>query len=310
MVIDQTSKPMPWKPMWAEGKVRVYRSWCAVVGFAFGNWTIGFGFDVAPAQFGISLGPLNLGFERAEPLPDNYDDLPDWNRILRRVVIEKLKLELRFELDFNSWLFGYAMADTHDHGIYFGPFNLQIEYDKLYDQPLGNEEPLHLVHRAFLKWRRSVSSRLAIRVRTRGYLMPHILLSFDGINPAIGAMLTCQELSVFVDWQGQHWDSLLSLDVWPRRCAGGYVCECCKLEGRAVFPNLEALWRDHLFEPFLAWVNEELAAADTVALYGSPAVGYTNAKLISRDDPQQAKPDISIPVRVPGGNGNLRSGSV
>src|ERR1700730_12544730 len=100
---------MPWRPMWVESKARVYRSWFAVVGFGLGSWTIGFGFDVAPTSFGISLGPLYLGFEREEPPPDSYDDLPDWSYMLRRVVIQKLKLELRLEVAFNSWSFGYAM---------------------------------------------------------------------------------------------------------------------------------------------------------------------------------------------------------
>jgi hypothetical protein len=33
------------------------------------------------------------------------------------------------------WRVGYAMADVHDHGIYLGPSNFQIEYDKLFDEP-------------------------------------------------------------------------------------------------------------------------------------------------------------------------------
>jgi hypothetical protein len=199
----------------------------------------------------------------------------------------------------NIWLLGYSMADSHDHGLYLGPLNIQIEYDKFYDQPLGNEGPLYLVHQAFLSWRRSAASRLAIPVRTRGYLMQHILLTVDGINPAINAFLTSNELKVVVDWDGQNWDTLLSLDVTPLRSAGGYICECCEPERRTVFPTLESLLRDHLFEPFLAWVNGELAVADTIGLYGSPADGYTQAKLLPTEtEPRGISPNISVPVRA------------
>jgi hypothetical protein len=198
----------------------------------------------------------------------------------------------------NIWLLGYSMADSHDHGLYLGPLNIQIEYDKFYDQPLGNEGPLYLVHQAFLSWRRSAASRLAIPVRTRGYLMQHILLTVDGINPAINAFLTSNELKVVVDWDGQNWDTLLSLDVTPLRSAGGYICECCEPERRTVFPTLESLLRDHLFEPFLAWVNGELAVADTIGLYGSPADGYTQAKLLHREDLSRGSPGRVIALRT------------
>src|SRR5690349_19171235 len=96
-----TQPTMPRKPLRAEAKARVYESWFAVVGFDLGGWTLGFGFDVAPTGFAVSLGPLYLGTERDEPPPKSYDDLPDWNWTLHRLVIQKWKLELRLELDLN-----------------------------------------------------------------------------------------------------------------------------------------------------------------------------------------------------------------
>ena len=130
-----------WRPRSWEAKARVYRSWFLLVGLDLGIWAIGFGFDVAPTGFEITLGPLFVGTDREEPPPDSYDDLPDWSRTLRRIVIEKWKLEIRFEFDLNIWRLGYLMADLHDHGLYFGPFNLQIEYDKMYKYPTIAREP-------------------------------------------------------------------------------------------------------------------------------------------------------------------------
>jgi hypothetical protein len=122
-------KRMFWTPPWAEAKARVYRSWFAILRFALGNWCVGFGFDID--GLAIRLGPLNLGFEK-DGVTDNF---LDWSRTLCRLTIQKLKLELRLEIDFNIWLIGYSMANITDHGIYVGPFNLQIEYDKCYDWP-------------------------------------------------------------------------------------------------------------------------------------------------------------------------------
>jgi hypothetical protein len=126
---------MLWRPWWGECKARVSRSWFAVGDFDLGRWVIGFGFDVAPTDFSIIFGPFSAGIERDEPPPKNYDDLPNWSRTLRRIVIKRLKMELRLELDLNIWLCGYMMADTHDHGVYLGPFSLQIEYDKCFNEP-------------------------------------------------------------------------------------------------------------------------------------------------------------------------------
>jgi hypothetical protein len=154
------------------------------------------------------------------------------------------------------------------------------------------------VHRAFIDWLEEVRLRLAIALEVRGRVGRHIELSFDGIHPAIGASLTSRELSVFADWQGQTWDLLLSLDVLPRRARSGYICELCQPEERPIFPNLEALWRDHLFEPLLTWVNTRLAISDALDLYGSPSSGSTHAELVSKHHTEGTEPNIRIPVRV------------
>ena len=61
------------------------------------------------------------------------------------------------------------------------------------------------------------------------------------------------------------------------------------LESRPVFPDRPALWTDHLFEPLLEWVNESLAKAKWLALYGSPDYG-TWARLLPDDLPSEALP--------------------
>jgi hypothetical protein len=119
----------------------------SIYGFAalnLGAWAIGFGFDVAPTTLWFEFGPICVGFERHEPPPKSYDGLPDWSGTLRRFVVAKWKLEVRVEYDLNIWRFGYIMADTHDHGIYLGPLNVQIEYDKFYDWPDDGSLPARL----------------------------------------------------------------------------------------------------------------------------------------------------------------------
>jgi hypothetical protein len=290
----------PWRPRSWEAKVRSLRFWYAFAEFYVGSWAIGFGFDGAPTSFAIHVGPLSFGGERDEPPPENYDAFPDWSWTLKRIVIGKWKLELRFEFDLNIWLFGYMLADLHDHGIYLGPFNVQIEYDKFQDRSWPRPgDAFGFLLKAFLVWLEGAAPRISIAARPSGCTEQRIALSFEGINPAIGAFLTCWELVVFVNWEGRNWDVLLNLDARPRRLArGGYTCECCKRQNRRTFPSLDAFWRDHLFEPLLVWVNGELAAADVIGLYGSPSDGYTYAKLLPKNDPGEIEPHTCIPVRA------------
>jgi hypothetical protein len=96
--------------------------------------------------------------------------------------------------------------------------------------------------------------------------------------------------------QGDGWDFLLDLDAEPKRVPGGYVCDLCPPESRPVFPNRPALWTDHLFEQLLEWVNESLAKAKWLALYGSLDYG-TWARLLPDDLPWKALPGGGLTLR-------------
>jgi hypothetical protein len=92
------------------------------------SWKVGVYLDTEPLTLFVNAGPFWAEAIRNEPsgrgLPCN------WTMI--RMTVARLKLDLRLDLDLNYWAVGYAAADAHDHGLYLGPFNLQIEIDKFY----------------------------------------------------------------------------------------------------------------------------------------------------------------------------------
>jgi hypothetical protein len=164
------------------------------------------------------------------------------------------------------------------------------------------------VHRAFASWLCDVVAGLAVGVRIEKQTPESIEMSFDGMNPAVGAIIKYDEndetdafveLEVFVDWEGSNWDLILNLDCEPVRRADGYICDLCPPEDRKVFSSREALWRDHLFEPFLEWINEQLAQADVIGLSGSPGEGMTRATLLrSSAIPEDDPPGFCVPLRL------------
>ena len=53
---------------------------------------------------------------------------------------------------------------------------------------------------------------------------------------------------------GECWDILLDLDAAPEDVQGGVNCALCR-DGR-VWPSRDALWADHLWAPFSAWLGD------------------------------------------------------
>jgi hypothetical protein len=51
----------------------------------------------------------------------------------------------------------------------------------------------------------------------------------------------------------------LDFNAFPERTEAGIISNECAHDERHVFTRREDLWRDHLFEPLLRWVNEALA---------------------------------------------------
>jgi hypothetical protein len=95
---------------------------------------------------------------------------------------------------------------------------------------------------------------------------------------------------------------LISLDAYIARAAGGYQCQLCLSdhpESPELFPSREALWIDHLFEPFLKWVNEQLAPAHWLQISGSSDGGITCAQLIQEESDQETN---RSDVAAEGGN--------
>jgi len=66
--------------------------------------------------------------------------------------------------------------------------------------------------------------------------------------------------------------------AWRRR-----FLRACPPEARRVFVDRPALWGDHLFEPFLEWVNDNLAKAKWLELHGDPGFA-TWARLLPKDN--------------------------
>jgi hypothetical protein len=100
------------------------------VGLNGKSWLLGVAFDTEPRMLLLEFGPLYAVYERDELIGGGLG----WGWTVLRVTVERFKLDVRLDIDLNYWAIGYAAADWRDHGVYFGPINVQIEIDKFYQE--------------------------------------------------------------------------------------------------------------------------------------------------------------------------------
>ena len=123
--------------------------------------------------------------------------------------------------------------------------------------------PGRMIQRAFLSLLEENRSRFAIKIKLGRRNDGVQQFAFAGINSAVSGVLSTYEISVYVMHQGACWDFLLDVDTELRRVPAAMFATSARRNLAPVFP---ALWTDHLFEPFLEWVNESLAKAKWLAL--------------------------------------------
>lgn len=136
------------------------------------------------------------------------------------------------------------------------------------------------IHRAFYQWYCGIQKELQLEcVKHRDN---YLVMQMPGLNSVISFVLTAWEINVAVEWQGQCWDLLIAFDAWPKHASEGYYCSLCDEDSRVFYPNRIELWRDHLFKPFLDWVNNELRRHQSLFIHENQQATW--ASLIQGSD--------------------------
>ena len=140
-------------------------------------------------------------------------------------------------------------------------------------------------HRAFFRWYEANEHRFLIKLELLRRTDRSLEIGFSQMNLALGAWLSHNEIQIVVSWAGTFWDFLRDFETFPKRVPGGYVCDQCPADTRTTFATRQALWHDEVFEPFLQWINGDLARASALSISGT-AHDATWAKLIIDERPQ------------------------
>lgn len=152
------------------------------------------------------------------------------------------------------------------------------------------------IQRAFLAWLASAEPRLMRKIQIRRRADRILYFHFDVGGLALQGWLERGGISIGA-FNGNQWYDLIYDDiVAPQRVVGDYICRFCSPSEQCLYATREDVWIAHLFEPFLTWVNETLAPAQSLALFETePIHGATWAKLTQTPD-QNRQACVVIPL--------------
>jgi len=140
----------------------------------------------------------------------------------------------------------------------------------------SQQQPRRRIQRAFIAWLYENKHRFCYQPQIHRRTDRIIEMSFAGIHPAVTVILA-RGIDIPVMRRNECVDLLASFETDPARDATGYYCTLCAACDRQYFATREALWVAEIFEPFLDWVNDQLADANFLEIFETP--GITFAKL-------------------------------
>jgi hypothetical protein len=114
-----------------------------------------------------------------------------------------------------------------------------------------------------------------------------LCLSFSVLRENLSGCLYSEddgwaEIVIDVEYKNEFWDIIFNPELEASQGDRGWFCALCAEQGNSFqfFKTIEDLWIDHLFDPLMGWVNNELARAEALAICGSIESGMTWAALV------------------------------
>lgn len=142
------------------------------------------------------------------------------------------------------------------------------------------------IHKTFVDWYAQQGERFSVPLHYLKRTDRCLDLSFHGLNPAFSIFLTW-EMGICVDWEAECLDCLTFFEAYPQHGVDGYHCSQCIGEYALItYSSRECLWQEHIFEPFLQWINDYLVPARWLGLYSTDNKGCTWVKLLNEPDPE------------------------
>ena len=151
---------------------------------------------------------------------------------------------------------------------------------------------------AFVDWYASNSERFTCQIQFEQGDDCNRHFSFAAFHYSLKGCVSEEGITVSVCYQGEYCDLVFDADACASPVPGGYVCTFCEPELKVIFADELEMWKDHVFEPLLKWVNEDLAESNWLVLEGDPR--FTSARLMTEHPaPDQDLAPDSVRIVIP-----------
>ncbi|RKT13457.1 hypothetical protein B0G69_6610 [Paraburkholderia sp. RAU2J] len=104
------------------------------------------------------------------------------------------------------------------------------------------------------------------------------------MHPAIRIFLTANTIAVSIHYRGRCWDIVKCSEAAPAKTSGGWFDAFNPPEFKVIYPDLDTLWCEEVFEPFCRWFGLMMCKDDSLILYGTRD-DTTWAKLMPTETP-------------------------
>ena len=148
------------------------------------------------------------------------------------------------------------------------------------------------IQRAFLAWFDESRKQLKVPFRITKRCKEYIRLEFTQSGLTVEGFLNAKGLHVGLSWQdGSSYDVLWN-EAITQRVSHGYQCrQSCDPEewgpevyvhkDRQTYPRREDVWRVHLFEVFLDYVNNTLTQFPWIEIYEIPITSWVDGRSVN-----------------------------
>lgn len=90
-------------------------------------------------------------------------------------------------------------------------------------------------------------------------------------------------ISIKASWKDEVYDMLWDDDLMANHGPHGWSCSLCPPTERQHFLTIEALWKDHLFEPLRRWSDERLRPARALEFHQSDGATWARLTTVCTD---------------------------
>lgn len=144
------------------------------------------------------------------------------------------------------------------------------------------KEPIksHFIYVNFILWLQRNEGRFLVKPYIRRIYKESFAVGLNNVENISIHFDLSGFVTIPVFFKSECFDILTDFDISEEREGNKYFCGQCG--SRRYFSSRDELWENHVYEPLLEWVNENIKSGNYLCIYDFE--GSTTAKIVKSED--------------------------